>query len=75
MSSRGMINIGGDANDASYRYKMPPLRTKVEGRGNGIKTVLLNVVDVSKHLHTRPECKRVHNIDTPTQPPPLSSLL
>ena len=49
-----MLNIGGDANDANYRYKMPPLQTKIEGRGNGIKTVLMNIPDVAKHLHTEP---------------------
>eukprot|EP01083_Nonionella_stella_P003525 10143_1 len=53
MSSK-MINIGGDANDVNYRYKMPPLTTKIEGRGNGIKTVLMNIPDVAKHLHTEP---------------------
>jgi len=49
-----MINIGGDAQDTSYRYKMPRLVTKVEGRGNGIKTVIVNMVDIAKHLHVEP---------------------
>lgn len=45
-----MINIGTDevANDRSYRYKMPPLKSKIEGRGNGIKTVILNVKEVAQ---------------------------
>jgi len=53
MSSK-MVNIGGDPNDVNYRYKMPPLSTKIEGRGNGIKTVLMNIVEVAKSLHTEP---------------------
>jgi translation initiation factor 5 len=49
-----VVNIGGDPNDASYRYKMPKLITKIEGRGNGIKTVVVNMVDVAKALHCEP---------------------
>jgi len=48
------INIGRDNSDSSFRYKMPRLGTKVEGRGNGIKTVLTNIVDISKALHVLP---------------------
>eukprot|EP01084_Bolivina_argentea_P238498 400664_1 len=33
---------------------MPPLTTKIEGRAGGIKTVLMNIADVAKHLHTKP---------------------
>jgi len=49
-----MINIGGDKNDASYRYKMPKLVTKIEGRGNGIKTVIVNMPLIAKALHVNP---------------------
>jgi len=48
------LNIGRDQSDKSYRYKMPRLLTKVEGRGNGIKTVLPNILDIAKALHTDP---------------------
>lgn len=48
-------NIGiGNRNDAFYRYKMPRLVTKIEGRGNGIKTNLVNMVDVAKALARPP---------------------
>jgi len=47
-------NIGGDPNDFSYRYKMPCLTTKVEGRGNGIKTRIVNMVDVARALDRNP---------------------
>jgi Domain found in IF2B/IF5 len=49
-----MMNIGGDQHDTSYRYKMPRMVTKVEGRGNGIKTVIVNMVDIAKALHVDP---------------------
>jgi len=48
------INIGRDNADGSFRYKMPPLQTKIEGRGNGIKTVIVNMIDIAKALHIDP---------------------
>ncbi|KAL4513958.1 hypothetical protein Ndes2437B_g08189 [Nannochloris sp. 'desiccata'] len=46
-----MLNIGGEnAGDAFYRYKMPKLVARIEGRGNGIKTNIVNNVDIAKAL-------------------------
>ncbi|XWS23822.1 hypothetical protein CRYUN_Cryun28dG0048300 [Craigia yunnanensis] len=44
-------NIGAsNSDDAFYRYKMPKMITKVEGRGNGIKTNVVNNVEIAKAL-------------------------
>ncbi len=48
-------NIGRNNDDASFRYKMPKLQTKIEGRGNGIKTVLPNMSEVAKALRVDPD--------------------
>ena len=49
------INIGADnAGDQFYRYKMPAIQAKIEGRGNGIKTNVVNMVDVAKALARPP---------------------
>ncbi|RZC85021.1 hypothetical protein C5167_047799 [Papaver somniferum] len=50
-----MQNIGaGNSDDAFYRYKMPRMLTKIEGRGNGIKTNVVNMVDIAKALARPP---------------------
>ncbi|CAN1228370.1 Eukaryotic translation initiation factor 5 [Linum perenne] len=44
-------NIGAsNSDDAFYRYKMPRMVTKIEGRGNGIKTNVVNMVEIAKAL-------------------------
>lgn len=53
-----VINIAGqsgvNSQDSFYRYKMPQLLVKVEGKGNGIKTVIPNMVDIAKALARPP---------------------
>jgi len=48
------LNVNRNVQDAFYRYKMPRLQAKVEGKGNGIKTVLVNMVDVARALARPP---------------------
>jgi len=57
MSPRQVIvNLAGTKpiDDPEYRYKMPLVFGKIEGRGNGIKTVIPNVSDVALSLHRSP---------------------
>jgi len=50
----GIVNIRRDVDDKFYRYRMPLLTTKIEGNGNGIKTVLPNMSDVARALSRPP---------------------
>lgn len=54
-ANMALQNIGaGNKDDAFYRYKMPRMITKIEGRGNGIKTNIVNMVDIAKALGRPP---------------------
>lgn len=44
------VPIPRTVEDPSYRYKMPLLETRFEGRGIGIKTNLLNLFGIAKAL-------------------------
>lgn len=52
-----MIPIPSYIEDPLYRYKMPPLKLKIEGKGNGIKTNIVNMKEVSDCLNVPPDCK------------------
>jgi Domain found in IF2B/IF5 len=51
-----VINIAGTTpvDDPEYRYKMPAVYGKIEGSGNGIKTVIPNISEVALSLHRNP---------------------
>ncbi|TCD62364.1 hypothetical protein EIP91_006973 [Steccherinum ochraceum] len=49
-----VVNIRRDVDDKFYRYRMPLLMTKIEGKGNGIKTVVPNMSDIARALSRPP---------------------
>ncbi len=48
------INVRRDVSDPFYRYKMERIITKIEGKGNGIKTVVPNLSSVAASLARPP---------------------
>jgi len=48
----GLKSVQGDSH---YRWKMDPLETKIEGKGIGRKTVLLNINEVAAQCFTMPQ--------------------
>lgn len=48
------LNVNRAIDDPFYRYKMPKLQAKVEGKGNGIKTVIANMSEIAKSLERPP---------------------
>jgi len=49
-----MLNIPTSIQDPSYRYRMPRIMAKIEGKGNGIKTILVNLNDIADSLDRPP---------------------
>ena len=44
------ININENEKDEYNRYKMSRIKTRIEGKGNGIKTILINIFEIAKSL-------------------------
>jgi translation initiation factor 5 len=52
--NEGKVTIPRGIQDPHFRYWMPVLQAKIEGRGNGIKTVITNMADIAKCLDRPP---------------------
>jgi translation initiation factor 5 len=52
-----MLNITGTTlnHDPTFRYKMPALVAKIEGRGNGIKTIVVNLRTIADAICRPPD--------------------
>ena len=46
-----------DVADPFYRYKMERMQSKIEGKGNGIKTVIVNLTSIAQSLSRPAACK------------------
>ena len=45
------INMNGNDNDPTYRYRIPAFNVTIAGQGNGIYTVFKNIDDISKRMN------------------------
>ena len=51
-----MLNLDpNNQHDPFYRYQMPEVKIKIEGNGNGIKTVLVNLEQIGSAIMRHPE--------------------
>ena len=46
------ININRETDDPFYRYKMPDIKIRQAGKGNGCYTFIDNIEDISKAINT-----------------------
>lgn len=60
------INVRRDVTDPFYRYKMERLQSKIEGKGNGIKTVIVNLSSVAGSLARPPACESPRRSPSPS---------
>lgn len=51
-----LVNIPSYIEDPNYRYKMPKPLLKIEGKGNGIRTNLVNLHEIAKALNCPDQC-------------------
>jgi len=62
------VPIPRSRTDPFWRYTRPRLIIKIEGSGNGIKTVLVNLEDVALALHINPEyCHKYYGMELGAQ--------
>lgn len=52
-----LVNITGTrvVEDPTYRYKMPKLAARTEGRGNGIHTLIVNIARIADAINRPPD--------------------